>query len=267
MPMSEPSPGRRPTTEVQRANREMRRAERLARNGQVPEAIESLLQALQYGADRYTCYLRLARLYQMRRQWPQAVHAAEMAIEVSPDKITAREAVIALYLECRDYTRAIEASIALLKLAPRHVPARDALGAAYIGLGDVEAAMRVANDLIRMDPTNPTHRFTKAHLCQHRGEIRLAVDEFERVIQFAPDTELAESARDQLDVLDSFQINQILLLATEDAVFRARLVQDPDFAPVERGYYLSETGRHALHELIGQGLDEITPSARPNLYN
>lgn len=267
MPTSETnvnSSGRRALDPAQRA---LRRAERCVERGQVDEAIQSLEMALEFGADRYSCYLRLARLYQMGRRWQEAVSAAEKAIAERPDRLSAREAVIALHLESRNYARAVDASKALLKLSPRHVPARDALGTAYIGLGDVEAAMRVANDLIRIDPHDPTHHFKKALLCQHRGEMRLAIEELERVLAMAPESDIAESARDQLDTLDTFQLEQILTLAVEDIVFRAKLLRDPDQAAVERGYYLSETGRYILHDMAAQGFPEIPADCRPSLYH
>jgi tetratricopeptide (TPR) repeat protein len=269
MPTGQPNPQRRPSSvrETQRALREMRRAEKLAESGQVAEAIERLHEAVRFGADRYTCFLRIARLHQSRQQWREAVSAAEQAIAEQPAKLTAREAVITFYLESRDYPRAIDASKALLKLSPRHVPARDALGAAYMGLGDLNAAIRVANDLIRLDPSNPSHRFTKAHLSQHCGEIGTAVEEFERVTRIAPDSELAVTAREQLEMLDTMQLDQIMTLACEDTIFRAKLIRDSDSAMFERGFRLSESGREVLHEMATEGLAEMESPCRPNLYH
>jgi tetratricopeptide (TPR) repeat protein len=251
----------------ERAKREVRRAERLAERGQVGAAIESLQLAIQFGADRYTCYLRLARLYQTRKQWTEAVFAAEKAIAERPEHLSAREAIIALHLESRNYEQAIRASKALLKISPHHVPARDALGAAYIGLGDVQAAMRVANELIRLAPNNPTHHFTKALLCQHCKDVRLAVAEFEQVIALAPESEMADNAREHLDALDSFQLDHISLLATEDAVFRAKLVRETEMAAMERGFYLSEEGWQILQQMAMEQFAETDLPCKPTLYH
>lgn len=276
MPTGDPNPPQRldserietsPIRDKRRALREIRRAEQYAAQGDVSQAIRSLEEALHLGADRYTCFLRLARLYQTRQQWPEAVSAAERAIEENPAKLTAREAIITFHLENRDYEQVIAASKALLKIAPRHVPARDALGAAYLGLGDVDAAMRVANDLIRIDPTSSAHRFTKAHLCQHRGEVGMAVEEFQRVVALDPESETADAAREQLDALDAFQLNQILTLACDDSVFRVKLEQDSDSAIAERGFTLSESGREALRDLVSDGIPSFGFSPRPSLYH
>lgn len=266
-PNGEPNSVMLPAATARRVLREMRRAQTLEQEGRVEEAVATLESAMQMGADRYTCYLRLARLYQRRHQWTEAVAAAELAIAEHPDKLSAREAVIALYLEVRDYERAVDASIALLKLSPHHVPARDALGTAYIGLGNVDAAIRVANDLVRLDPSDASHRFKKALLCQHRGEVRTAVEEFERVLAMAPDSDLAETAREQLDSLDVFQIDTILLLAEQDAVFRMKLLRDSHYAAAERGFALSESGRQKLEELVSEAMQNPLPDAHRNLYH
>jgi tetratricopeptide (TPR) repeat protein len=250
-----------------RATRELRKAEKLAERGQVAEAIQSLDVAMRHGADRYTCYLRQSRLYQTCRRWDDAFTAAEKAIAEDPEKLSAREAVIALCLERRDYARAVDASKALLRIAPRHVPARDALGAAYIGLGDIHAAIRVTNDLIRLDPANAAHRFNKAHLCQHLGEVGAAIEEFERVVHLASDTELATAAMDQIEALDTFQIQQILTLGFEDAVFRARLLRDSTDAAASRGYTLSETGRSTLEQAVTDLLQDLPAAPRALLYH
>lgn len=267
MAPGETSNTQRQASPPQRATRALRRAEQLVRCGQLGEAIQSLHQALAFGADRYDCYLRLARLYKTCRQWPEAVSAARKAVEVHPDRLTAREAVVALCLETRDFARAIDESKALLSRFPRHLPARDALGAAYIGIGDVVAATRVASELIRLDPSDPTHRFKKALLCQHQGENGMAVDEFQRVVAMAPDTDLARSAREQLEVLDLHQLHSILLLASDDPVFRVRLQRDPEEALDERGFRLSEWGRDRLDDLVDEDLAGTEGCSTPRLYH
>jgi tetratricopeptide (TPR) repeat protein len=267
MPTGGPNPARQTLSGPPRATRAVRRAEQQAELGQIPEAIQSLEKALQFGADRYDCYLRIAKLHQTCGRWLEAVSAAQRAIAEHPDRLSAHEAVIALFLESRDYARAVSASLAMLKRFPRHVPARDALGAAYIGLGDMEAAMRVAGDLIRIDPTDPTHRFKKAILCQHQGELRMAIEEFQRVVDMAPDTDLAQSAREQLDLLDLHQLRGILLLASEDTVFRGKLVRDSELAIAERGFCLSEVGRQRLDELADFELGDVPANAQARMYH
>lgn len=247
--------------------RPLRRAERQAERGQLQLAISSLEQAIAAGADASACYLRMAKLFRALHQSPAALDAAEKARELAPQSVSAHEMVMNLALETGDCERAITASRALLKISPKHLPAHDALGAAYIQMGDVDAAMRVINTLIRLSPENAAHHFKKALLCQHKGEIPLAVQEFSEAIVLEPEGPHADNAREALDILDTFQLNQIFTLSMDDAVFRIKLLRDPAEAATERGFYLSETGYQMLSEISQYTLPELPAPCHTVSYN
>ncbi|HLK60445.1 MAG TPA: tetratricopeptide repeat protein [Chthonomonadaceae bacterium] len=247
--------------------RALDRAEKQIARGSYTQAISSLERAIAVGADGYTCILRIADVYRTLRQWPDVFAAAEQAIALAPARTAAYEILMEVALEAGDRDRAMSASMALIKLAPRHIPAYNTLGTAYLQVGNVEAAMRIAKTLIRLDPEAPTHHFKMALLCQHQGEVALAVHEFMQTIRLAPESALAEAARDALETLDIFQLNQIVTLALEDAVFRAKLSRDPVEAAIERGYALSAAGDHLLTEFCSDTLPEFPPSPRTLRYN
>jgi len=52
-------------------------------------------------------------------------------------------------------------------------------------------------------------------------------------------------------------MKQIIMLAAEDIVFRAKLRRNPEDAARERGFSLSYAGYHALHQLDYDTLAEI----------
>lgn len=249
-----------------KAEQALQTAQHLAEEGNVSEAIDTLERAMVMGADRYMCYLQLAMLYRMSEQWGNALQAAKSAVAVAPDRELAWEAIIALCLQTHDYVGVVRASKDLLRISPRHVTARNALGAAYIGMGDVTAAMRVINDLIRLAPQDALHRFRKALLCEHQGAFRLAVEEFERVLAMDADTGIANAAREQLDLLDTHQLSQILTLADADPVFRIKLRQDPIDAAEERGYFLSDSGCHMLRDWLLSTLSSLPTDGTPVRY-
>lgn len=260
------SPVPRPRT-LRPEERLRRRAERLAQSGDFSQAIVHLELAVAAGADASECYLRIAEHQRTLANLPEAMLAAEKSLALAPDRLSTYEAVAAIALEMGDYQRAIEVSNALIKLSPRHIPAYSALGAAYIQIGDVDAAMRVTNTLIRLDPESPSHHFKKALLCQHKNEVALAVHEFMQAIRMDPASPHAEAALEALETLDSFQLNHIITLAMEDAVFRAKMTRDPVNAVIERGFALSDFGNEALLELTQQLLLEQLPNLRPLRYN
>jgi tetratricopeptide (TPR) repeat protein len=267
MPVGEPDRERRPAHPTRRAARALREANRLAEQGDTAAAVTHVQSAIDAGADRYTCCLLLARLYRLLGCSEDAVAAAEMARCEDPSAASAYEALIALHLEARNYPRAVEVVKALLRIDPRHVSARDALGAAYIGMGNVRAAMRVANDLVRLYPDDPGHRFKKALLCEHQGALRLAVEEFQRVLDMSTDSAMAVGAREQLELLDAHQLDQILSLAEADGAFRMKLLQSCDEAIDERGFCLSDAGRLTLQSWVAHGLDRSADDQPPRLYH
>jgi tetratricopeptide (TPR) repeat protein len=247
--------------------RTLRRAERLIEQKQHVRAAALLERVFAIETIEYEGALWIARLYREMMHWPAALAAAERAIALAPNRLPAYEILMGIALEAGDRPRAVAASQALIKIAPRHIPAHSALGAVYIQMGDMEAAMRVTNTLIRLDPETAAHHFKKALLCQHQGEVALAVYEFTQTMRLDRDGSYAEAAREALETLDAYQINQIFTLAMEDAVFRAKLLRDPAEAALERGFALSDAGCQLLAELSSNALPEIPAPCRPILYN
>ncbi len=249
------------------SQRLLRRAERRITSGNYAQAIADLRRAMGQGADAYACTLRIADLQCRRQKWEQAIRAAEQAIALVPLATNAWEMLMAIAMRIGDFERAQTAGRAIIKIRPRYMPAYDALGALYMQRGDVDSAMRVLDALIRQCPHEGIHHFKKGLLCQHKGEIALAVYEFTTALELAPNGQCALEARSALECLDAFQLNQILTLGMEDMVFRARLLRDAEEASAERGFCLSEHGYHILGELCAQLLPHTLGLCRRLRYN
>ncbi len=154
-----------------------------------------------------------------------------------------------------------------LRQNPNHIPSYGALGAAYFQLGDVAAALRMLTALIRLDPMNPAHHFKKALLCQHQGDISLAVQEFVEVVGMEPDGPYALPARDSLYTLDMHQLQQIFILAVDDMIFHTEILRDPERAAAARGFQLSPFGSHMLTGFLLEMLTECPHETRAVFYN
>ncbi len=257
----------RPAEALHAKREALRRARRLARQGDYAGAIDSLDAAMRLGADPYDCYLRQANLYRYLGRVGDALTSAKKAIERGPHKMAAREAVIALLLLSRDFAGAVRASRELLKIAPKHMAARDALGAAYMGMGDVDGAIRVASEMIRFNPTDPLCRFKKAMLLQHKGEYRMAIAEFERVLETSDDPTLTDAVYEHLEELDLNQLHSILLLAADDPMFRAKVIADPEQAITERGFGLTGLGLLRLSDMAEVDLARLPGPRTPRTYH
>ena len=132
--------------------------------------------------------------------------------------------------------------------------------------GDILAALRITNDMIRMDPASAEHHYNKALLCQHQSEIELAVNEFMHAIWLEPDGPYSDYARNSLEDLDVFQLNQIAILANEDIVFRTKLSRNCQEAVLERGFALSPIGEQLLREYCEDKFVESPASPRASRY-
>jgi tetratricopeptide (TPR) repeat protein len=186
---------------------------------------------------------------------------ASFAPSIHPDQMTAH------FMTNVDLDRVFAIAQEALRRNPNHIPAYDALGSAYFQRGDVEATLRVLAALIRLDPQNPAYRFKKALLCQHQGEIALAVEEFIAVCEIDPEGPYALPARESLHTLDMFQLQQIFVLTMDDTMFRTQVLRDPQNAVEERGFLLSPFGNQMLNGFLLDMVTECPHEARAVFYN
>ncbi len=166
-----------------------------------------------------------------------------------------------------DLDRVFAVAQEVLRRNPNHIPAYDALGSAYFQRGDVEATLRVLGALIRLDPLNPAYRFKKALLCQHKGDIALAVQEFLEVCELEPAGPYAAPARESLHTLDMFQLQQIFILTMDDTMFRTQVLRDAENAVEERGFLLSPFGNQMLNGFLLDMVTECPHEGHAVFYN
>lgn len=233
-----------------RARRLARRAEVLAREGRVDEAIVYQAELVDLRPDDAGAILRLGLLYREARRFDAAVTAFRHAARLSPNFCDPREALIETLLDACLYDEAIAEGRALLRVSPRNVFARDVLSIAYLHTGQADKALHMATEMTRLDPLNPGHHFKRALLLQQRGNLGDAVSEYTRTRDLAmPDTEIHFDAVNALDALDEYQLHQILLLATEDWHFNHQLRMDAPEAIRTRGFILSDEALSRAHYL------------------
>jgi hypothetical protein len=94
-----------------------------------------------------------------------------------------------------------------------------------------------------------------------------AIQEFIRVLELEPEDEMGADAREAIEALDGHQMRQILMLATEDMVFRAKLRRSAEEATRERGFALSFAGIAALQNVDFDSLAELQRSTGYPHYN
>jgi tetratricopeptide (TPR) repeat protein len=209
----------------------------------------------------------MAALLRRERRAAEALEVLRAAVRCAPDHLAPHEALAETYLETSRWDEAIAEAGMLLRLSPRSLFARDVLSAAYLQQGRLDHALRVTDEMIRLDPVDATNHFKRGVLLQQKGQVGAAVRAFGRVLEMNPDPEVAEESRAALEMLDGYQIRQILTLAVEDVPFRLRLLQDPCRAVAEKGYLLSDEGLNALAQIHFDDLPQAPPGWRQHRYH
>lgn len=248
---------RQRTSSTLRETRGLRRADDLIASGKIEQALERLRKLISDVPGATRGYLKMASLLRQKRRVSEALDVLRAAISQNPAALTPREVLAELCLELGRWDEAIAQSRALLEYAPRSLFARDVLSAAYLQRGLLDRALCVTDEMITIDPNDPAHHFKRGVLLQQKGQLGSAVRAFVRVLQMHPDSEAADESRAAIEMLDCYQLRQIVTLAVEDVPFRLRLRHSCVEAVMQRGFFLSDQGIAALCQMR---FDEL-PSA------
>jgi tetratricopeptide (TPR) repeat protein len=222
--------------------------------GKTKKAISMLRQAIKQAPKNAVYRYHLAQLYKEANNEDRAISEARRALNLSPDLLEARELVAELLLEQGMVDDTILEAAEILKRSPRNLRGLDLLGTAYLYQGDIDHALQIVNQMVLLSPTDPLHHFKRAILLQQKGQVGEALGSFMRVVEMESESDIAQQSVEAIQMLDDYQIRQILLLASEDAMFRYRLTQDVERATRVRGYHLSPAGLAALAQVEFQDI-------------
>lgn len=242
----------------------MRRAETLVERGELEAAIASLQEAIAICPQDPKCSVRLASIYRAQNRMGLAIDAMYRAVELDPHNTKMQQLLLCTLIELGKYDEAVDASKQLLKKSPKNILARDVMGIAYLQQGRLDQALKVTDELIRLAPTDAANHFKKAVLLQQKGLISPAMTSFILALEMDPNGDVAEDAREAIAALDSYQLRQILTVAVEDSVFRAKLMIDPHSTLEERGFKLSSSGIGTLKQI---DLNDLSGDSKARYYH
>jgi tetratricopeptide (TPR) repeat protein len=257
----------RPRKTENRETRSLRRADALAAEGQIDRALDHLRKLILAVPASLKGRIRLATLLREKHRAAEALEVLRAAVASAPTSLQPREMLSELCLESGRWDEAIEQCRALLALSPNSLAARDVLSATHLQRGHLEKALRVIDEMIRLDPHDAGNHFKRGVLLQQMGNVGGAVNAFERALEMAPDTEAAEESRTALEMLDNYQIRQVITLAVEDIGFRVQLRRDSTRAVASKGYILSSSGLSALSQMRFDDLPDAPPGWRHLFYH
>ena len=233
-----------------RESRGLQRAEDLATQGSIDQALLRLQKLISEVPTSTRAYLKAAALLRENKSPSDALPLLASLVERAPHLLYPREVLAELYLEAGRWDDALLHGRILLQKSPRSLLARELLSAAYLQKGEFDRALSLTAEMIRLDPNDPSHHFKRGVLLQQKGEIGAAVLAFGRVIAMGGgDLDAADEARAALEMLDNHQIRQIITLAVEDKMFRLHLREAPEETLAAKGFILSPTGLFALGQM------------------
>jgi len=246
----------------------LRQADALIASGDIDKALDHLRNLARDLPASTRTSLRMATLLREKHRSSEALDVLRSAVKQAPPRmLPPREALAELCLEVGHWEEAIEHCRIILDVSPRSLLARDILSAAYLQRGQIARALHIVEEMIRLDPNDASNHFKRGVLFQQQGCIGAAVRAFGRVLDMDPEGEAVDEARAALEILDNYQIRQIVTLAVEDIPFRVALREDCADAVCSRGYILSENGLAALSQMRFSDLPAAPPGWRQYVYN
>ncbi len=197
------------------------------------------------------------------QEWSQAAQAAQAGLDASRELARAvknpRSAEAeGVSLNPGDWARGGELKAVRL----REHELLEMLATSRAHEGRFEAAGQAMRGLLSLSPRDPLHRMRLASLLQSHGALGEASREFERVLEMVPNSFFARDAEAALELLDKAQIQQILTRAGEQRDFGLRLERDMDDTLDTHAFYLSESGRESLRQMIDDGRPDLSRAPR-----
>ncbi len=238
----------------------LQQVEEYVRRGRLKQAARVLQRAVQAGDAPLEYYLRLAEVYRLQENWRGAIEVMRAALQSNPDAAPVRERLVELLIESGHLMEAVSECQRWLQETPDHpIPLEHMLDAYWQSM-DYEHALQVANQLVKLQPQSAHYRLRRARLLDNLGCHAQAVSDYEHLaFDVSAPLEIIVWAIIELERLDKVQMEMLMHLLTEDAVFRIKFLRDPIGAARERGFAFSRVGEQMLEYL----LDALNELPRP----
>jgi tetratricopeptide (TPR) repeat protein len=157
------------------------------RVGQLPEAVELLLQATQEQADRPAYWFNLGVVLQKQGKGPEALSAYDRALKLHPQYPEAHSNVGNVLMEMGRLDDAAAAYRRALKARPDYVEAHNNLGVVLKEQGKLDDARASYEHALRLAPNHLEAHCNLGSLLMDQGKLDQAIACFDRALQMKPD--------------------------------------------------------------------------------
>jgi len=145
-------------------------------NNQLPEAVQSLRQALTYNASSASAHFELGQTLEQSGQIQEALAEYQEAVKLDPDKSAAHLRLAQAYAAQGQHDSAIKAYQEVLRLNPQDAAAHHGLGVEYNAIGQKEQALASLQQAVRFyliagqrDKARPAYELQKQLMLEQAG--------------------------------------------------------------------------------------------------
>jgi Flp pilus assembly protein TadD len=161
-------------------------AQSLARQERWPEAIELYRRALALSPRNEAAELGLADAYRGVHNYEAARSTLQRARRQHRKNVAVLSALGSLEIEAESFDAAIEALQSAAPLAPNDVKLRNLLGSAYLSKGDLAVALVQFEKVLAREPTNQLGLYSRAQIFAATDQNEKALVDAEQVVAANP---------------------------------------------------------------------------------
>lgn len=218
-------------------------------------------------ADAMREYQRAKRLRSQGQPY-EAATLLKDALARFPSHPALEELLLQSYVDAGEPMQAIHESLTMAEHNPANLAALDTLCRIFFGGQDFLFSRGDADRVLGLPVLEARCALLQAAIRQQRGEYGRAMAKYLEVLRAREAAPYREMVEEAIGGLDALQMEQIIMFARQDMMFRLKLLHDRGAAIAERGYFLSESGMHMLGEVdFSQLSDQERAPGSPETYH
>lgn len=167
------------------------------------EAIKAFEKAIKINNGFVEAYLYLGRTYVSLKEWSKAIQTFRVALKypnfIAPHYI--HNAIGWAYYEKNEFQRSIEELQKAIRLKENYSIAYYNLGLSLVGIENFDEAIKKYKMAIKYQPDLVQAHYQLALIFMKNNMEKEAQAEFQKVIELAPDSKLAEDAKNYLNII------------------------------------------------------------------
>ena len=221
------------------------------KKGNLPEAIESLKQAIELDSESLYLKRELATVYLQNKDDAAALEVLAGILKDHPNDMRSLILYGGINQVRKDYQAAIDAYERVIATDPKQEKVYQLLGGMYLEAENFDQAERVFKQMLDHFPSNYTGYFYLGQIYAKQGKKAEAEEKFEQTLQIEPGLmepryELLELYKEEKNETKVLELYQDILKRNPNNIRAA----------MELGYYYYSTGKMAQAEKIFSRLGE-----------